>query len=98
MLKFILVLFIILFIVFNGYSENNFRCNSYSLSEIDKGKAYLKSKKVAFCGLIRDGEERLPHVISKVEKIGKYAYMQIPIIHKMAIRRKGKRRKKEYKA
>jgi hypothetical protein len=72
MLKFILVLFIILFIVFNGYSENNFRCNSYSLSEIDKGKAYLKSKKVAFCGLIRDGEERLPHVISKVETIGKY--------------------------
>ena len=50
MLKFILILFIILFIVFNGYSENNFRCNSYSLSEIDKGKAYLKSKKVAFCG------------------------------------------------
>jgi hypothetical protein len=33
-----------------------------------------------------------------IEKNGKYAYMQIPIIHKMAIRRKGKRRKKEYKA
>jgi hypothetical protein len=33
-----------------------------------------------------------------VEKNGKYAYMQIPIIHKMAILRKGKRRKKEYKA
>ena len=33
-----------------------------------------------------------------VEKNGKYEYMHIPIIHKMAIRRNGKRRKKEYNA
>jgi len=68
----ILVLFIILFIIFNGYSENNFRCKGYSPSETEQGKAYLKTKKVVFCGLIRDGEERLPHLISKVEKMGKY--------------------------
>jgi hypothetical protein len=72
MIKYIFVLFIILIIVFNGYSENNFRCNSFSEGEISQGKSYLKSKKVAFCGLIRDGEDRLPNVISKVETIGKY--------------------------
>ena len=76
MIKYILILFIIylllLFVRFNGYSKNNFSCEGYSTSEIEKGKEYLKTKKVSFCGLIRDGEERLPHVISKVEKIAKY--------------------------
>lgn len=76
MIKYILILFIIylvmLFVGFNGYSKNNFKCESYSPSEIEKGKKYLKTKKVAFCGLIRDGEKRLPHVISKIEKIANY--------------------------
>lgn len=72
MIKYILILFIILLITFNGYSKNNFSCEGYSEDEITLGKEYFKTKKVAFCGLIRDGEERLPHVISKVEKIAKY--------------------------
>jgi hypothetical protein len=72
MIKYIFILFIILIIVFNGYSETNFRCNRSSEGEIRKGIEYLKTKKVAFCGLIRDGEDRLPNVISKVEKMGKY--------------------------
>ncbi len=73
MIKYILILFIIYLVIsFNGYSKNNFSCEGYSPSEIEKGKEYLKTKKVAFCGLIRDGEERLPHVISKVERIAKY--------------------------
>ncbi len=72
MIKYILILFIILLLVFNGYSENNFRCNDFSPYEIEQGRDYFKNKKVAFCGLIRDGEKRLPSVISKIEKMGKY--------------------------
>lgn len=76
MIKYIFILFIIYIFIsavtFNGYSKNNFSCEGYSENEITLGKEYLKSKKVAFCGLIRDGGERLPHVISKVEDMGKY--------------------------
>jgi hypothetical protein len=71
MIIYILILFII-YITLNGYLNNNNTNERYSVAEIALGKKYLKSKKVAFCGLIRDREDTIPHLISKVEDVGKY--------------------------
>ena len=71
MINYTLILVIILITLIRYFKSNN-KKERYSQDEIALGKEYLKSKKVAFCGLIRDREDILPHLISKVEDMGKY--------------------------
>jgi hypothetical protein len=68
---FLILLIMFLLIRFNGYSERSLICDNDE-ETLSKGRSFLKTKKVAFCGLIRDGEERLSHIIPQVEDIGGY--------------------------
>ncbi len=72
MLKYIILLLIVVVFILFVYSKSINVSEGFNQTEIDMGREYFKSKKVAFCGLIRDGEKRIPHLISKIENMGKY--------------------------
>lgn len=67
----LVILLVFLLMYFNRYNKSNIEC-SYDIDKINIGKEFLKNKKVAFCGLIRDGEDRLKTTIPQIEKIGSY--------------------------
>jgi len=71
MKKIFIILLLLLIVLINIYNKRSIE-NNYKEDEINIGKEFLKSKKVAFCGLIRDGEDRLKTSLPQIEKIGSY--------------------------
>ena len=70
-MKKVLIILLLLLLLVNVYKKRNIECN-YNEYKIATGKDFLNNKKVAFCGLIRDGEERIEGSIKEIEKIGSY--------------------------
>jgi len=63
---------ILLLLAFYRYGKRDLSCNIITReNQVEKGKNFFKNKKVAICGLIRDGEDRLGDIIPKVNMLGK---------------------------
>jgi hypothetical protein len=70
--KLYLIILVILLFLINRHYTSNLTCNILSREQqIEKGKNFFKNKKVAICGLIRDGEERIYDIIPQVNRLAK---------------------------